>query len=403
MLNPNDIRKEFPILEQTVYGKPLIYLDNAATTQKPRCVIDSISQAYLTINSNVHRGVHHLSQVATEQFEEAREKVRAHINAGDKSEIIFTRGTTESINLVASSFGHTFLKPGDEVIISSLEHHSNIVPWQILRDRIGIDIKVIPLNSNESLDFEAYKRLFSERTRLVSIAHVSNVLGATTPVKEYIDYAHTKNVPVLIDGAQSTPHSNIDVKALDADFFAFSGHKMYAPTGIGVLYGKSEWLNRMQPYQGGGEMIQTVRFEKTTYNELPYKFEAGTPDYVGAIALGRAIDFMNEIGVDAIAQHEQALTRYAVERLRNIPSMRIFGNPDSSAVSFLVGDIHPADMGTLLDRLGIAIRTGHHCAQPLMELLGIPGTVRASFAMYNTVEEVDALVSAIERVAKMFA
>lgn len=403
MLNPNDIRKEFPILEQTVYGKPLIYLDNAATTQKPRCVIDSISQAYLTINSNVHRGVHHLSQVATEQFEEAREKVRAHINAGDKSEIIFTRGTTESINLVASSFGHTFLKPGDEVIISSLEHHSNIVPWQILRDRIGIDIKVIPLNSNESLDFEAYKRLFSERTRLVSIAHVSNVLGATTPVKEYIDYAHTKNVPVLIDGAQSTPHSNIDVKALDADFFAFSGHKMYAPTGIGVLYGKSEWLNRMQPYQGGGEMIQTVRFEKTTYNELPYKFEAGTPDYVGAIALGRAIDFMNEIGVDAIAQHEQALTRYAVERLRNIPSMRIFGNPDSSAVSFLVGDIHPADMGTLLDRLGIAIRTGHHCAQPLMDLLGIPGTVRASFAMYNTVEEVDALVAAIERVAKMFA
>ena len=403
MLNPNDIRKEFPILEQTVYGKPLIYLDNAATTQKPRCVIDSISQAYLTINSNVHRGVHHLSQVATEQFEEAREKVRAHINAGDKSEIIFTRGTTESINLVASSFGHTFLKPGDEVIISSLEHHSNIVPWQILRDRIGFDIKVIPLNSNESLDFEAYKRLFSERTRLVSIAHVSNVLGATTPVKEYIDYAHTKNVPVLIDGAQSTPHSNIDVKALDADFFAFSGHKMYSPTGIGVLYGKSEWLNRMQPYQGGGEMIQTVRFEKTTYNELPYKFEAGTPDYVGAIALGRAIDFMNEIGVYAIAQHEQALTRYAVERLRNIPSMRIFGNPDSSAVSFLVGDIHPADMGTLLDRLGIAIRTGHHCAQPLMELLGIPGTVRASFAMYNTVEEVDALVSAIERVAKMFA
>ena len=403
MLNPNDIRNEFPILEQTVYGKPLIYLDNAATTQKPRCVIDSISQAYLTINSNVHRGVHHLSQVATEKFEEARDKVRAHINAGDKSEIIFTRGTTESINLVASSFGNTFLKAGDEVIISSLEHHSNIVPWQILRDRIGIEIKVIPLDCNESLDFEAYKELFGERTRLVSIAHVSNVLGATTPVKEYIDYAHKNNVPVLIDGAQSIPHSNIDVKALDADFFAFSGHKMYAPTGIGVLYGKSEWLNRMQPYHGGGEMIQTVRFEKTTYNELPYKFEAGTPDYVGAIALGRAIDFMNEIGVDAIAQHEQALTRYAVERLRNIPSMRIFGNPDSSAVSFLVGDIHPADMGTLLDRLGIAIRTGHHCAQPLMEILGIPGTVRASFAMYNTVEEVDALVAAIERVAKMFA
>ncbi len=403
MLDLNNIRNEFPILEQHIYGKPLVYLDNAATTQKPRCVIDTISQAYLTINSNVHRGVHHLSQLSTEKFEEAREKVRAHINAQDKEEIIFTRGTTESINLVASSFGNTFLKAGDEVIISSLEHHSNIVPWQLLRDRIGINIKVIPLKEDATLDYQAYTMLFSERTRLVSITHVSNVLGATTPIKQYIDYAHTRNVPVLVDGAQSAPHSKIDVQAIDADFFVFSGHKMYAPTGIGVLYGKSKWLNSMQPYQGGGEMIQTVRFEKTTYNELPYKFEAGTPDYVGAIALGRAIDFINEIGIETIAQHEQQLTRYAVERLSAIPSIRILGSPDSSAVSFLVGDIHPADIGTLLDRLGIAIRTGHHCAQPLMELLGIPGTVRASFAVYNTPQEVDTLIAGIERVAKMFA
>lgn len=403
MLDLNNIRNEFPILEQHIYGKPLVYLDNAATTQKPRCVIDTISQAYLTINSNVHRGVHHLSQLSTEKFEEAREKVRAHINAQNKEEIIFTRGTTESINLVASSFGNTFLKAGDEVIISSLEHHSNIVPWQLLRDRIGINIKVIPLKEDATLDYQAYTMLFSERTRLVSITHVSNVLGATTPIKQYIDYAHTRNVPVLVDGAQSAPHSKIDVQALDADFFVFSGHKMYAPTGIGVLYGKSKWLNSMQPYQGGGEMIQTVRFEKTTYNELPYKFEAGTPDYVGAIALGRAIDFINEIGIETIAQHEQQLTRYAVERLSSIPSIRILGSPDSSAVSFLVGDIHPADIGTLLDRLGIAIRTGHHCAQPLMELLGIPGTVRASFAVYNTPQEVDTLIAGIERVAKMFA
>lgn len=403
MLDLNNIRNEFPILEQHIYGKPLVYLDNAATTQKPRCVIDTISQAYLTINSNVHRGVHHLSQLSTEKFEEAREKVRAHINAQNKEEIIFTRGTTESINLVASSFGNTFLKAGDEVIISSLEHHSNIVPWQLLRDRIGINIKVIPLKEDATLDYQAYTMLFSERTRLVSITHVSNVLGATTPIKQYIDYAHTRNVPVLVDGAQSAPHSKIDVQALDADFFVFSGHKMYAPTGIGVLYGKSKWLNSMQPYQGGGEMIQTVRFEKTTYNELPYKFEAGTPDYVGAIALGRAIDFINEIGIETIAQHEQQLTRYAVERLSAIPSIRILGSPDSSAVSFLVGDIHPADIGTLLDRLGIAIRTGHHCAQPLMELLEIPGTVRASFAVYNTPQEVDTLIAGIERVAKMFA
>ncbi|MBR1947113.1 MAG: cysteine desulfurase [Bacteroidaceae bacterium] len=403
MLNPQEIRKEFPILTQTVYGKPLIYLDNAATTQKPQCVIDAISNAYCTINANVHRGVHHLSQVATEEFEQARRTVQQFIGAAHSHEIIFTRGTTESINLVASSFGNTFLKEGDEVIISTMEHHSNIVPWQMLRDRIGIVLRVIPLTSDEKLDMEAYKALFNERTKLVSIAHVSNVMGVTNPVKECIEIAHNHNVPVLIDGAQSAPHIKIDVQLLDADFFVMSGHKVYAPTGIGVLYGKEKWLNAMQPYHGGGEMIQTVRFEKTTYNELPYKFEAGTPDYVGAIALGKALEWVNSIGIEKIAAHEQMLTRYAVEKLREIPQMRIFGKPDGAAVSFLVGDIHPADLGTILDHLGIAIRTGHHCAQPLIDHFGIPGTVRASFAAYNTKEEVDILVEGIKRAVKMFA
>lgn len=403
MLNPQEIRKEFPILTQTVYGKPLIYLDNAATTQKPQCVIDAISNAYCTINANVHRGVHHLSQVATEEFEQARRTVQQFIGAAHSHEIIFTRGTTESINLVASSFGNTFLKEGDEVIISTMEHHSNIVPWQMLRDRIGIVLRVIPLTSDEKLDMEAYKALFNERTKLVSIAHVSNVMGVTNPVKECIEIAHNHNVPVLIDGAQSAPHIKIDVQVLDADFFVMSGHKVYAPTGIGVLYGKEKWLNAMQPYHGGGEMIQTVRFEKTTYNELPYKFEAGTPDYVGAIALGKALEWVNSIGIEKIAAHEQMLTRYAVEKLREIPQMRIFGKPDGAAVSFLVGDIHPADMGTILDHLGIAIRTGHHCAQPLIDHFGIPGTVRASFAAYNTKEEVDILVEGIKRAVKMFS
>lgn len=403
MLNPQEIRKEFPILTQTVYGKPLIYLDNAATTQKPQCVIDAISNAYCTINANVHRGVHHLSQVATEEFEQARRTVQQFIGAAHSHEIIFTRGTTESINLVASSFGNTFLKEGDEVIISAMEHHSNIVPWQMLRDRIGIVLRVIPLTSDEKLDMEAYKALFNERTKLVSIAHVSNVMGVTNPVKECIEIAHNHNVPVLIDGAQSAPHIKIDVQLLDADFFVMSGHKVYAPTGIGVLYGKEKWLNAMQPYHGGGEMIQTVRFEKTTYNELPYKFEAGTPDYVGAIALGKALEWVNSISIEKIAAHEQMLTRYAVEKLREIPQMRIFGKPDGAAVSFLVGDIHPADLGTILDHLGIAIRTGHHCAQPLIDHFGIPGTVRASFAAYNTKEEVDILVEGIKRAVKMFS
>ncbi len=403
MYDIQEIRKEFPILSQKVYGKPLIYLDNAATTQKPQCVIESLTNAYCTINANVHRGVHHLSQVATEEFEKARHTVQQFIGAAHSHEVIFTRGTTESINLVASSMGNTFFKKGDEVIISTMEHHSNIVPWQMLRDRIGIELRVIPLTPDLKLDIEAYKELFNERTRLVSITHVSNVLGVTNPVKECIDIAHSHGVPVLIDGAQSSPHIKVNMQELDADFFVMSGHKVYAPTGIGVLYGKEKMLNAMQPYHGGGEMIQTVRFEKTTYNELPYKFEAGTPDYVGAIALGKALEWVNSIGIEKIAAHEHALTQYALEQLRRIPAMRIFGEPDGAAVSFLVGDIHPADLGTILDHLGIAIRTGHHCAQPLIDHLGIPGTVRASFAAYNTPEEVDTLVSGIERAVKMFA
>lgn len=403
MLNTDEIRKEFPILGQKVHGKPLVYLDNAATTQKPQCVIDAISEVYCTINANVHRGVHHLSQVATEAMEQARTKVKEFIGAANRHEIIFTRGTTESINLVASSFGGTFLKSGDEVIISSVEHHSNIVPWQLLRERIGISLRIIPLTAECRLDIEAYKGLFSERTKLVSVAHVSNVLGVTNPVKEIIDIAHNHGVPVLVDGAQSTPHIKVNMQELDADFFAFSGHKVYAPTGIGVLYGKEKWLDAMQPYHGGGEMIKSVHFEKTTFNELPYKFEAGTPDYTGIIALGKALEWVESKGIENIAAHEHELTLYAVEQLKRIEGMRIFGDPDGAAVSFLVGDIHPADLGTILDHLGIAVRTGHHCAQPLMELLGIPGTVRASFAAYNTKEEVDTLIKGIERAVKMFA
>ena len=402
MYNIDDIRGQFPILEQTVHGKPLVYLDNAATTQKPRCVIDTISEFYCTTNANVHRGVHHLSQVCTTAMENARETVRRFIGAKHSHEVIFTRGTTESTNLVATSFGNTFLGKDDEVIISTMEHHSNIVPWQMLRDRLGIKLRIIPLTADARLNIEAYKELFNEKTRFVSITHVSNVLGVTNPIKEFIDIAHSHNVPVLIDGAQSSPHIKVNVQELDADFFVMSGHKVYAPTGIGVLYGKEKWLNAMQPYHGGGEMIQTVRFEKTTYNELPYKFEAGTPDYVGAIALGKALEWVMNIGIENIAAHEHALTRYTVEKLRAIPAMRIFGNPDGAAVSFLAGDIHPADLGTILDRLGIAIRTGHHCAQPLIDHFGIPGTVRASFAAYNTFDEVDTLIKGIERAIKMF-
>ena len=403
MYNIDDIRGQFPILEQTVHGKPLVYLDNAATTQKPRSVIDTISELYCTTNANVHRGVHHLSQVATTAMENARETVRRFIGAKHSHEVIFTRGTTESINLVASSFGGTFLKADDEVIISTMEHHSNIVPWQMLSDRIGIALQVIPMKDDCTLDIEAYRKLINERTRLVSVTHVSNVLGVTNPVKEIIDIAHSHGIPVLIDGAQSTPHIKVNVQELDADFFAFSGHKVYAPTGIGVLYGKEKWLTAMQPYHGGGEMIKSVSFEKTTYNELPYKFEAGTPDYAGIIAIGKALEWVTEKGIEDIAAHEQMLTLYAVEQLRKIEGMRIFGQPDGAAVSFLVGDIHPADMGTILDHLGIAVRTGHHCAQPLMDILGVPGTVRASFAAYNTKEEIDILVKGIERAARMFS
>lgn len=403
MLNIEDIRKEFPILERQIYGKPLTYLDNAATTQKPKYVIDTISNVYTTMNANVHRGIHHLSQIATTAMEETRETVRKFIGAEHAHEIIFTRGTTESINLVASSFGGTFLKSGDEVIISTMEHHSNIVPWQLLRERIGIVLRIIPLTADCRLDIEAYRNLFTGRTRLVSVAHVSNVLGITNPIKEIIDIAHSHDVPVLIDGAQSIPHTKIDVKELDADFYAFSGHKVYAPTGSGILYGKERWLNAMQPYHGGGEMIKNVRFEKTTFNELPYKFEAGTPDYVGIIALGKALEWVDSLGIEKISKHEHELTRYTVEQLESIPGIRIFGEPDGAALSFLIGNIHPADIGTILDRLGIAVRTGHHCAQPLMEHLGIPGTVRASFAVYNTKEEVDTLIKGIERAIKMLS
>lgn len=402
MLNTEEIRKEFPILEQQIYGKPLVYLDNAATTQKPRCVTECIGHVYDTMNANVHRGVHHLSQVATEAMENARNRVREFIGAEHSHEIIFTRGTTESINLVASSFG-SMLKSGDEVIISTMEHHSNIVPWQMLRDRTGITLRIVPLKNDCSLDMDAYNGMFNGKTRLVSIAHVSNVLGITNPIREIISIAHSHGVSVLVDGAQSTPHIKVNMQELDADFFAFSGHKLYAPTGIGVLYGKEKWLNEMPPYHGGGEMIKSVRFEKTTYNELPYKFEAGTPDYVGAIALGKAIEWVGNVGIEKIAAHERMLTQYAVEQLQKIDGIRIFGNPDGAAVSFLVGDIHPADMGAILDRLGVAIRTGHHCAQPLIDHLGIPGTVRASFAAYNTKEEVDILIKGIERAVKMFA
>ena len=403
MLNIEEIRKEFPILDTKIYNKPLVYLDNAATTQKPKCVIDTISNVYSTINSNVHRGVHHLSQVATIAMEDSRETVRDFIGAEHRHEIIFTRGTTESINLVASSFGNTFLKEGDEIVISTMEHHSNIVPWQLLQARTGVKLRVIPLAENCKLDMEAYKEMFNENTRLVSITHVSNVLGTTNPIKEIIDIAHSHNVPVLVDGAQSIPHKKINVQELDADFFVFSGHKVYGPTGVGVLYGKEKWLNAMQPYHGGGEMIKSVRFEKTTFNELPYKFEAGTPDYVGIIAFGKALEWAKALGIENIAAHEHELTRYAIEQLKTIPDMRIFGEPDGAAISFLVGNIHPGDMGTILDRLGIAIRTGHHCAQPLIEHLGIQGTARASFAVYNTKEEIDIFIQGITRAVRMLS
>lgn len=403
-MNITKIREDFPILGRTVYGRPLVYLDNAATTQKPRCVVDAITEEYYSVNANVHRGVHFLSQQATELHEAARETVRRFINARSTNEIVFTRGTTESINLLASSFGEACMTEGDEIIVSTMEHHSNIVPWQLLRERRGIVIRVIPMSDDGRLLLDEYERLFNERTRLVCVAHVSNVLGTVNPVRQMIATAHAHGVPVLVDGAQSVPHMAVDVQALDADFYAFSGHKVYGPTGVGVLYGKEKWLDRLPPYQGGGEMIQHVSFERTTFNELPYKFEAGTPDYIGTHALATALDYVSNLGMKDIEAYEHKLTRYATERLQAIEGMRIFGTtPDKgSVISFLVGDIHHFDLGTLLDRLGIAVRTGHHCAQPLMEHLGIEGTVRASFSFYNTREEVDALVAGIERVRKMF-
>ena len=404
MFDVNKIREDFPILSREVYGKPLIYLDNGATTQKPRCVVEAITNEYYSVNANVHRGVHFLSQQATELHEASRETVRRFINARSTNEIIFTRGTTESINLLASTFAESQMQAGDEVIVSCMEHHSNIVPWQLQAAKRGIVIKVIPMNDKGELLQEEYLKLFSEHTKLVCVMHVSNVLGTVNPVKEMIAVAHAHGVPVLVDGAQSVPHMKVDVQDLDADFFAFSGHKVYGPTGVGVLYGKEEWLDKLPPYQGGGEMIQSVSFEKTTFNELPFKFEAGTPDYIGTTALAKALDYVSAIGMEQIEAHEHELTQYAMNRLKQIEGMRIFGEAEhkSSVISFLVGDIHHLDMGTLLDRLGIAVRTGHHCAQPLMIRLGIEGTVRASFGLYNTKEEIDILAAGIERVSRMF-
>ena len=398
------IRKDFPILSSTVYGKPLVYLDNGATTQKPRCVIDKLTEGYVHHNANVHRGVHFLSQDATDLHEGARRRVQRFINAASSDEIVFTRGTTESINLVASSFGDAFLHDGDEVIVSTMEHHSNIVSWQLLQSRRKIVLKVVRMNERQELDMDHFRSLFSERTKLVSITHVSNVLGTVNPVADIIAFAHGKNVPVLIDGAQSTPHLKVDVQALDCDFLVFSGHKVYGPTGVGVLYGKRKWLEQMPPYQGGGEMIQSVSFEHTTFNELPYKFEAGTPDFISTVAFASALDYVEAIGMDDIAAYEKQLLDYATEQFRQIPGMQIYGNAahKSAVLSFLVEGIHHYDMGLLLDKQGIAVRTGHHCAQPLMQALGIEGTVRASFSFYNTEQEVDQLVAGVKRVCKMF-
>ena len=398
------IRKDFPILSREVYGKPLVYLDNSATTQKPRIVVDAIANEYYSENANVHRGVHFLSQQATELHESARAKIAKFLNASSPSEIVFTRGATEGLNLVASSFSEAFLKEGDEVIISAMEHHSNIVPWQLLEMRKGIKIKVIPITEDGELRVDEYEKLFDERTKLVSVTHVSNVLGTVNPVKELATIAHSHNVPILRDGAQSVPHIKVDVRDMDCDFYAFSGHKIYGPTGIGALYGKAEWLEKLPPYQGGGEMIKNVHFGHTEFEDAPLKFEAGTPDYVGSHSLATAIDYVESLGLDNIAAHEHELLEYATKRLESIPGMRIFGKAKnkSAVISFVVGNIHPLDLGTLLDRLGIAIRTGHHCAQPLVESLGVQSVARASFGLYNTLKEVDALFNGIERVMKMF-
>ena len=404
MYDVNRVREDFPILSREIYGRPLVYLDNGATTQKPRQVVEAMVDEYYNVNANVHRGVHFLSQQATDLHEASRETVRRFINARSTSEILFTRGTTESINLLAFSFGEAMVKAGDEVVVSAMEHHSNIVPWQMMCERKGAQLRVIPMTDEGELQLEALEGLLHERTRIVCCTQVSNVLGTVNPVKEVVRRAHERNIPVLIDGAQSVPHMKVDVQDLDCDFFAFSGHKVYGPTGVGVLYGKEEWLEKLPPYQGGGEMIKNVSFEKTTYNELPYKFEAGTPDYVATHALATALDYVSGLGMENIEAHEQELTRYALERMQQIEGMHIFGGAKErdAVISFQVGDIHHLDMGTLLDRLGIAVRTGHHCAEPLMRRLGIEGTVRASFGLYNTKAEVDALVESIERIRRMF-
>ncbi len=407
MYDINKVRQDFPILSREVHGRPLVYLDNAATTQKPLCVLDAMRDEYLNVNANVHRGVHYLSQQATDLHEQARETVRRFLNAESTTEIVFTRGTTEGLNLVASTFTEAMMEPADEVIVSVMEHHSNIVPWQLAARRKGIRLRVIPMSDSGILDMEAYKALFNEKTKMVSVAHVSNVLGTVNPVEDIIKTAHDNGVPCVVDGAQSAPHVKVDVQKLDCDFYVCSGHKMYGPTGIGVLYGKEEWLDRLPPYQGGGEMIENVSFEKTTFEKPPLKFEAGTPDYIATHGLAVAIDYMESLGMDNIEQHERELTAYALQRLSAIDGMHISGPLDQlhshdAVVSFNVGNIHHMDMGTLLDQLGIAVRTGHHCAQPLMDRLGVLGTVRASFALYNTKQEIDVLAEGIERVSKMF-
>lgn len=402
MYDVENIRKQFPILAEKVYNRPLVYLDNAATTQKPQCVIDTITDVYKHTNSNIHRGVHHLSNVCTDAFETARRTIATHFNA-DQNEIIFTRGTTEAINLLAFSFGETYCKSGDEIVITAMEHHANIVPWQMLCERKSMTLRVAPINDRGELLVDELYKLLNSKTKLVAIAHVSNVMGTVNPIEEIVEYAHSQGIPVLVDAAQSAPHRALDVKKIDCDFMAFSGHKMYAPTGTGALYGKKRWLDEMIPYHGGGEMIEKVTFAKTTYNVLPFKFEAGTPDYVGAIAFGRAIQFMDEIGTDNIERHEREISEYAREKLSEIGGIKFIGEAENraGAVSFLLGKTHPYDTGMILDKMGIAVRTGHHCAQPLMERFGITGTVRASFAMYNTKEEVDILVDGVKRVKMM--
>jgi cysteine desulfurase/selenocysteine lyase len=404
MIDINKIRTDFPILAREVYGKPLVYLDNAATTQKPQCVMDKITEMYSTVNSNVHRGVHYLSQAATDEHEAARKTVQRFINANIPEEIVFTRGATESINLVASSFCRSFCKEGDEILITAMEHHSNIVPWQIQADIRGLKIKVIPINKDGELIMEEFEKLISPRTKLIAATHISNVLGTINPIDEIIRIAHNHKIPVLIDAAQSVQHTKVDVQKIDCDFLVFSSHKIYGPTGVGVLYGKEEWLNALPPYQGGGEMIESVSFEKTTFNKLPFKFEAGTPDFVGTAALATALDYVSSIGLDNIAEYESELLRYATEKMLNLPGIKIIGTAQhkSSVISFVFNKIHPYDIGTLLDKMGIAVRTGHHCAEPLMKIMGVEGTVRASFAFYNTKEEVDMLVKGLERIIKMF-